>query len=1097
MSRAIQRVESHDHSGSALPTPLTWEHLAAAIALQTYQSSDLTKILRGAVEATQQLLGCDRVLIYQLAPGSGGRVLVEAFSEPCWSLRDRIVQDSWFEVDWLETYQEGQMRAIADVATANLPPGYADVLAGLSVKASLVVPVLCQSRLWGLLIVHSCTGPCHWPTADLEGLQQIAVQLGIAIRQAELGGQLQAAQANLEAQVAARTRDLEQTNQQLAAKLEECQQMMATLAQSNDGRFQLAAIVNSSDEAIVSKTPDGIITSWNRAAEQLWGYTAAEIIGQPVMRLIPPDRQSEEAAILQCIRRGVRVETFETQRLHKDGSLIDVALTISPIHDAAGRVIGASKIARDIRKQQAARRDRDRLETERNQALLELRQSQTTSQAILLAIPDLLLRVKRDGTCCDFLPPTGSQAEVFLPIQQHLAEILPPDLLQKQLEAIEQALTTQNLQVWEQKLLKNEKFRYEEVRVVPCGDDECLVIIRDISDRKQSELDFKWAKDQLELVLQASSEGFCDWDLVTGDIYFSPQWKAILGYADHELENSQEMWKSLILEDDLAKALQLIDNYISDRIEDFTTTLRFRHKDGFIVHMLARAIHLKDDQGNVVRLVSSYLDTTQTVEIQNALKTSEMQLSSILNSSLDGIMAFRSVRDSQGTIVDFEWLLSNPMSCQIIGKEVDHIVGKRLLEELPGNRADGLFERYVTVVESGEPMQHEFYYNHDGIDCWFENVAVKLGDGFAVTFRDITDIKQSEITLQQTNIQLEDRISELDQRHSEMLVLSEVSDFLQACSTVEEACHTIVNLIEPLFPHCSGAIFTTSASLNRLEQVVAWGSRLHSCSEFEPHSCWGLRRGRMHWVRQDRLSLRCKHVLAQAMPDQEQAATVADTLCMPMIAHGETLGLFHLSTEIPEALPEAKQQLARTLAEQVGMAIANLKLQETLKHQSIRDPLTGLYNRRYLEESLSQEIVRSQRKQLSIGVIMIDIDHFKRFNDTFGHDVGDAVLKLVGTLLKDSVRHSDIACRYGGEEMTLILLEATLVETTTRAETIRAAISQLRVSHQGQLIDSLTASFGVACFPHHGSTGSALIKAADAALYRAKQAGRNQVIAAL
>ncbi|MBE9110972.1 GGDEF domain-containing protein [Nodosilinea sp. LEGE 07298] len=123
--------------------------------------------------------------------------------------------------------------------------------------------------------------------------------------------------------------------------------------------------------------------------------------------------------------------------------------------------------------------------------------------------------------------------------------------------------------------------------------------------------------------------------------------------------------------------------------------------------------------------------------------------------------------------------------------------------------------------------------------------------------------------------------------------------------------------------------------------------------------------------------------------------------------------------------------------------------------------------------------------------------HFKRFNDTHGHDAGDAVLKLVGTLLKDSVRHSDIACRYGGEEMTLILLEATLADTAARAEVIRAAISQLKMSHHGQLIDSLTASFGVACFPQHGSTGSTLIKAADAALYRAKDAGRNQVIVAL
>ncbi|MBE9156511.1 diguanylate cyclase [Nodosilinea sp. LEGE 06152] len=982
MARAVDNVAIYNHGDSVLPTPLTWARLVAAIALQTHQSSDLATILRVAVEGVQQLLGCDRVLVYQLAPGSGGRVLVEAFSDPRWSLRDRMVQDRCFEADWPNPYQEGLGRAIADVATASLPPCYANFLANLGVKASSAIPVLCESRLWGLLVAHSCTGPRRWPAVDLEGLQHIAVQIGIAVHQAELVGQLQTTQAALEAQVAARTYELEQINQQLAARVEAYEQGRAALHQ---------------------------------------GYN---------------------------------------ERVHPAGAVE-----------------------------------------------LALQNSEATTRALVAAIPDLLLRMRQDGSNVQLVNPgTIRMVNLDNTLAGHrITELMPQAIAEERIHLAHQALKTGEIQQQEYNFAADGQTFYEEARIAPIGDDEVLVVIRDISARKCSEAERKWAelnlksaKDQLELVLQASSEGFCDWDLVTGEIYFSPQWKALLGYADHELENSQEMWRSLILEADLAKTLQLIDDYNSDRIQDFTTTQRFRHKDGSVVHMLSRAIHLKDDQGNVVRMVSSYLDMTQTVEIQQALKTSEMQLSSILNSAPDGIMAFRSVRDQQGTIVDFEWLLSNPASCQIIGQSVDHILGKRLLEEMPGNGEAGLFDRYVTVVESGEPMQHEFYYNHDGINCWFENIAVKLGDGFAVTFRDITEIKQSKITLQQTNQQLEDRISELDQRHSEMLVLSEISDFLQACSTVEEACHTIVNLLEPLFPHCSGGIFTTSASLNRLEQVVAWGVRLHSHSEFEPHCCWGLRRGRMHWVGQDRLSLRCSHISAQAaLPLEGHSTAIAVTLCIPMIAQGETLGLFHLSTEVSEALPEAKQQLARTLAEQVGMAIANLKLQETLKHQSIRDPLTGLYNRRYLEESLAQEVARAQRKQLPIGVVMLDIDHFKRFNDTFGHNTGDMVLKLVGTLLKDKVRHSDVACRYGGEEMTLILPEASLTETAARADLIRAAISELQVPYQGQPIDRLTASFGVACFPHHGSNSATLLQAADAALYRAKQAGRNQVVVAL
>jgi diguanylate cyclase (GGDEF)-like protein len=254
--------------------------------------------------------------------------------------------------------------------------------------------------------------------------------------------------------------------------------------------------------------------------------------------------------------------------------------------------------------------------------------------------------------------------------------------------------------------------------------------------------------------------------------------------------------------------------------------------------------------------------------------------------------------------------------------------------------------------------------------------------------------------------------------------------------------------------------------------MSSWGESLQSEDAFLPKDCWALRRGRRHFHADNGVS--CNHI-----PPNE---AIAATLCIPMIAQGETIGLFYLSTNTAIALPESKQQLARTLAEQVGLAIANLRLQETLQQQSIRDPLTGLFNRRYLEESLNQELSRAQRQQQQIGVIMIDIDHFKKFNDTYGHDAGDYVLQTVGTLLKKYVRGSDIACRYGGEEMILVLPDSTLESTGIRAEAIREAIAQITLSHNSQLLGSLTASFGVASFPQHGVTGNAVIQSADAAL---------------
>ena len=173
-----------------------------------------------------------------------------------------------------------------------------------------------------------------------------------------------------------------------------------------------------------------------------------------------------------------------------------------------------------------------------------------------------------------------------------------------------------------------------------------------------------------------------------------------------------------------------------------------------------------------------------------------------------------------------------------------------------------------------------------------------------------------------------------------------------------------------------------------------------------------------------------------------------------------------------------------------------MQLREELQNRSIRDPLTGLYNRRYLEESLEREINRARRNQHSVGVIMIDIDHFKRFNDTFGHDAGDAVLQEVGKLLKSSLRSSDIACRYGGEEMTLILPEACLENTRKRAEEVRQLIKQINLEHKRQSLGPVTASLGVACFPEHGTTGFSVIHVADTALYQAKKRGRDRVVVA-
>ncbi|TAN52690.1 MAG: GGDEF domain-containing protein, partial [Betaproteobacteria bacterium] len=214
----------------------------------------------------------------------------------------------------------------------------------------------------------------------------------------------------------------------------------------------------------------------------------------------------------------------------------------------------------------------------------------------------------------------------------------------------------------------------------------------------------------------------------------------------------------------------------------------------------------------------------------------------------------------------------------------------------------------------------------------------------------------------------------------------------------------------------------------------------------------------------------------------------------------ETLGILHLldsaatsDTAAAERTAE-KGKLAKILADNIGLGIANLKLRESMRNLSIRDPLTGLFNRRYMEEALALELHRSKRNAAQLAVIMIDIDHFKRFNDNFGHDGGDAVLRSLGNFLKNQVRGSDIACRYGGEEFILILSPSTAEGARLRAEKIRADAEQLSVNHAGRDLGAITLSLGVAVFPDHASEAAATVKAADVALYQAKSGGRNRVV---
>jgi len=345
--------------------------------------------------------------------------------------------------------------------------------------------------------------------------------------------------------------------------------------------------------------------------------------------------------------------------------------------------------------------------------------------------------------------------------------------------------------------------------------------------------------------------------------------------------------------------------------------------------------------------------------------------------------------------------------------------------------------------------------------------------------------------LAQANEKLLARVDELHRLNDESGMIREMGDLLHTSLSSNETGEIIRQAMEKLFPGESGAVCMLNDERNQLEVQAVWGEFQPADGVFAPEDCWALRRGRTHSCEDGSKALRCAHM--SKCPE-------CYSVCVPLMAQGESLGLLHVRGEMASSEktgqrnPLARQSRAERAAERIALALANLKLRESLRWQSIRDPLTGLFNRRYLEESLDREIRRAIRNRRPLSTVMIDIDHFKKFNDTYGHEAGDTLLAAVGGLLQSRTRVEDIACRYGGEEFALILPDAHLEFAQKRAEDLREEAKQIRINYRGKQLERITLSLGLSSYPEHGNSPGDLLRIADAALYHAKDEGRDRVV---
>ena len=457
---------------------------------------------------------------------------------------------------------------------------------------------------------------------------------------------------------------------------------------------------------------------------------------------------------------------------------------------------------------------------------------------------------------------------------------------------------------------------------------------------------------------------------------------------------------------------------------------------------------------------------------------------SVIEDSADSIVR----QDMTGRILS--WNKASEITYGYTAKEA---VGQSASTLVPTGGSDELKRLMASVQQGVAVKDHETVIKRkDGtrVDVALTLSPVRDREGRLVGIssitRDITDRKLAEEASRQSQERLEHQTHQLR-------LLSEMGEMLPASSTPADAYAVIARFSQGLVPAASGALFQYPASRGKLELVASWdGLPAGEPALLAPDECWALQMGHVHLVEDLQTGLLCRH-LQKPLPKSY--------VCVPITGHDETLGLLHVrinqqSQGASEAAPPDSTELgwaARTMAERLALTLSNLKLREALRTQSIRDPLTGWFNRRFMEETLEREISRAARNRRPLAILMLDVDNFKEFNDSYGHEAGDVALQDLCRLIKKHIRTEDAACRYGGDELVLILPDTSPKLAGQRAEAIRTAVGQVEIQYHGQPAGTLTLSCGVATSPVNGITAQELLRAADAALFRAKREGCDRV----
>ncbi len=636
-----------------------------------------------------------------------------------------------------------------------------------------------------------------------------------------------------------------------------------------------------------------------------------------------------------------------------------------------------------------------------------------------------------------------------------------------------------------------------------------IAVITDLTENQKADEELQRSRAQLSAIFENAGTGIWVMNLEQRFVFVNAYWAGLLVHPASEIIGQSE--SNFLHPYDIIVSTSMFDGLLHNEYDNYEIEKRYRRKDGSYFWGALSARPIYDTHGEIESVVGFVADITQRKQAEEALRESERRFRDILeNVSLIAVMLDRNA------IITF----CNEHFLNLTDWRPNEVIGKNWMGTFEPGEPSAL-EQFVRAIQRGSVLKHHenTINTHRGEKLLVSWSNITLRDensritGIASIGEDITARRRAER-------------SEREQREFAE-ALSDTAAVMNTKLDLNNTLKEILHNVERVVPHDAANI-----ALIKKQEVHFVRARGY---ENVGSSDATLQMLQIPIRKLPNIKKVIKNKEPSLIPDTDDDPTwikldnslwIRSHIATPIIVDDHVIGILNLDSGKPNFFNETHAQRLKAFSVQAAIAFKNAQLYEKsqrelverkraqsnlrranrrlqlqleeiaalqtqLREQAIRDPLTELFNRRYMEETLAREISRAERDQLPLGILMMDIDHFKKINDTYGHDAGDLMLKALGKLVSIETRRSDIACRFGGEEFCLILPGASRQIAYQRAEILRNKFANITLQYEGQNIQA-TLSIGISELPEHGTNGIELVKAADQALYRAKNNGRNR-----